>query len=137
MKVLFHHEYFDADVSSGTLHAAYQWMELFLACGVTGAAVITFEEAWPDCNSDMPLEVYANVDEFIAAHPNDSVIGTSPDAESSYRDHDYSGADWIYFGGTFVTDLPCVGCVSIPTIGGRELYPREAASVVLVEALLR
>ena len=138
MKVLFHHEPFDRDVSSGTLHAAYQWVELLSAFGVTEAAVITFveeeEDQWPQVASDFIITTYTSAEAFVEANPDAVVIGTAKEADNHYRDFDYSGGDWLYIGGTFQTALPCACRVGIPTVGGRDLYPREAAAIILAEA---
>jgi hypothetical protein len=138
MKVLFHHEAFDIDVSSGTVHAAYQWVELLAAFGVTHAAVLnTSGVPWPHhINLDLTIEEYTDIASFSAAHAGETVIGTSINAVDHYRGFDYSVGVWVYIGGTTVTGLTCDYSVGITTHGNRELYPREAAAIILSEALL-
>ena len=138
MKVLFHHEHFDIDVSSGTAHAAYQWVDMLRSFGITQSAVLNLSDSpWPhEINGDIEIAEFTAIADFIAAYPGDIVIGTSADAPDGYRGFDYSGGDWIYIGGTTVTGLTCACSVSIATFEGRELYPREAAAIILAEALL-
>jgi hypothetical protein len=138
VRVLFHHEPFDRDVSSGTEHAAHQWYDLLAGVGVTAAAVLNLSgDPWPHAiSSDVAVEEFLAITEFQTAHAGEIVIATALGAPNNYRGYDYSGGDWLYIGGTTITGLPYSSAVSIPAVGGREFYPREAAAIILAEAML-
>ena len=132
MKVLFHHEPFDVDVSSGTEHAAFQWMELFRAMGMEGAAVINVSGLpYPQVDSDFMIEELSSPAQFLKRYPEARVLGTGRHGRSRYRDFKYAEYDWIEFGGAAGCIFPAE--VSIETFGGRDLYPREAAAIILGE----
>ena len=131
MKIAFHHEPFDIDVSSGTIHAAYQWYELLNGFGITEAAVIGDDtEDFSKTGSDITIHRFATLDEFTAN------LGTNmafvEHGGQDFREANYFNTDWLVFGGT--SGLPRAD-ISLPTNKGISLYPREAAAIVLARAL--
>lgn len=126
MKVCFHHDYFDVDVSSGTIHSMYQWFDLLHAFGVFECAIINnTDDDIPTINSDMTVTEYSRLDDFLSLHGNVVFVeqGGSP-----YRDYDFGDTEWLVFGGT--AGLPRAD-VGIETLGNRALYPRSAAAIIL------
>lgn len=127
MRLAFHHEDFDSDVSSGTIHAAHQWHELCAAFNVERVAVITGLE-YPIVDAGRPLVTYGSLEDFLSSEDGPFVF-VERDGEP-YRDYVYPDNCWLVVGG--VSGLPRAD-VSINT-GSVSLYPREAAAIVLAEA---
>lgn len=126
MKVCFHHELFDVDVSSGTIHALYQWFELLQAFDVTECAIINKTgDALPTISSDMKVTEYATIEAFIKA--NRAAKTFVEKGGKDYKSFDFSKTKWLVFGGT--SGLPKAH-VQIET-GTASLYPREAAAIIL------
>ncbi len=133
MKVCFHFENFDADVSSGTLHSMHQWYELLLALGVTEVAIINLTDFnIPYISSDITTNTYTSLEAF-QAHQNYVASGNMTYVEkggAAHNTYDYSSTDWFVFGPS--AGLP-EATVSIDT-GLHALYPREAAAIILAAA---
>lgn len=132
MKVCIFHEEFDRDVSSGTIHAEYQWLELFNAFGVVEIAVINPQQLQlVPLGTQDKITVFDSLDDFLASHPDESMTYVEQGG-TDFRSYDYSNTDWLIFGGT--GGLP-VADVGIPTLNNVALYPREAAAIVLAKVL--
>lgn len=126
MKVCFHHQPFDVDVSSGTIHALYQWFELFHAFDVTECAVINESgDVLPNIDSDMKVREYRSLSAFLSGA--DGRVAYVEMGGASHKEYDFSHTDWLLFGGT--NGLPLFD-VGIET-GNVALYPREAAAIIL------
>ncbi len=124
MKVCFHYEDFDRDVSSGTSHSIHQWHELLYAFGVTEVAVINSKRnKIKAVNDSVKMTNYKSLDDFLAV--NDNVCFVEQGGED-YRDFDFSKYEWLILGGC--SGLPRSD-VSLPTPVA--LYPREAAAIIL------
>ena len=129
MKVCFTHNDFDAEVSSGTIHALYQWFELFHGFGVKECAIINISgDILPHIDSSIVVHEYESLDQFLKNHSGNEIFVDQGGAE--YRGYDYSDTEWLIFGST--ASLPQAD-VGINT-GGVALYPREAAAIILSEA---
>jgi hypothetical protein len=125
-RVCFHHDHFDVDVSSGTSHALYQWFELLHAFNVFECAIInTSGDELPTINSEMKVNEYSRLEDFLATAENVTFVEMGG---QSFKTYDYSNVDWIVFGGTGGLRESHIG---IDTFGGRALYPREAAAIIL------
>jgi len=130
MKVCFYHEPFDTDVSSGTIHALYQWFELFQAFNVKECAIINKLETPPETiNSDMVVYVFKTLKQFEAKFKNQNKVYVEKGGRD-YRKYrlKHKKIDWLIFGGT--ESLPEAD-ISIPTYKNVSLYPREAAAIIL------
>jgi hypothetical protein len=125
MRVCFHHQDFDVDVSSGTSHALYQWFELLQAFGIKECAIINQTDDVIPVIGDMLVHEYRTIDDFMAAHPDVVMADTGG---KSHREFDFTDVDWIVFGGTHGLPRADVG------ISSGALYPREAAAIIISEA---
>lgn len=126
VKLCFHHEPFDRDVSSGTIHALYQWFELFHAFGVTECAIINLSgDTLPLIDSNMTVTEYASLDDFENSTSGNKVYLEHGGAD--YHSFDHTNTDWLVTGGT--GGLPRAD-IGIDT-GTVALYPREATAIVL------
>lgn len=135
MKICFYHEDFDTDVSSGTIHAQYQWFELLHAFGITECAVInTTLEPFTTISSDIKFTEFSNLAEFISGCDERNLAFVEMGG-TDFRDFDYSNIEWLIFGSANGT-LPRQD-VSIPTVDNVALYPREAAAIVISNAILK
>jgi hypothetical protein len=127
MKVCFRHEQFDSDVSSGTDHALYQWVNLCIAFGVSEIAIInTSEDTIPVITPDLTVHKYSTFEDFTSefGHENLTYVEMGGDP---YHTFDYSTTEWLVFGGTAGLPHAHVG-IDTGLIG---LFPREAAAIIL------
>ena len=126
MKVCFHHQPFDVDVSSGTIHAFYQWFELFHAFDIDECAIINSSgDRPPVIDSHMVIAEYKSLGDFLN-HERGEVAFVEKGGDD-YRDYDFRGVDWLVFGGTQGLPAADVGILTNDVA----LYPREAAAIVL------
>lgn len=130
--ICFHHEQFDADISSGTLYSIDQWSNLFTAFGVKNIAVInqTADILPPFCNTST-TRVFSSIDLFLD-NTEGNIVNANPRGSIHYREVNYKKIDWLVFGASGGNNFD--GGVIIPTRDNRELYPREAAAIMLSEA---
>ena len=126
MKICFHHEDFDRDVSSGTIHSLHQWVELSTAFSVTQCAVINLSsEHIPAMGGPVEVFEFSSIDDFLA-----NTDGTKTFVDiggTNFHGADLSAIDWLVFGGTH--GLPKAD-LSIDT-GSVALYPRLAAAIIM------
>jgi len=135
MKVCFFHEDFDKDVSSGTRHAAYQWVELLLSFGIKEVAVVnTTSDSFPCVSAELKVKEYNTLEEFRETLTDEVVVCAEPEGEILYRNVNYKKIDWLVIGGADGTNEDDDKSIVIPTEGKRALYPREAAAILLAEA---
>ena len=90
MKVCFHFENFDADVSSGTMHSMQQWYELLLAFNVEEVAVVNLTDFnIPYISSDTTTHVYPSLEAFLADNPEGVKTYIDKGGED-YKTYDFS-----------------------------------------------
>lgn len=128
MKLVFHHEDFDRDVSSGTSHALSQWMELCSAFDVTDVIIIN---KTPDKlvypNQEINVQTLPSLKYFLLLE--EPYIFVEQGGHPCYSSLDYKG-EWLVFGGH--RGLPMIEGTKYVTIKTPvALYPREAAAVVM------
>lgn len=130
MKVCFYHEDFDRDVSSGTSFSMQQWGELLNAFNVAEVAVINKTE------DKLPYKFkeYKSLEEFVETTKDENVLFTRAKGTLHFREVNYGEVDWIVFGSNEKWIME--GGIFIPTHDKKELYPREAAAIVLSEVYL-
>ena len=133
MKLCFHHELFDDDVSSGTIHALYQWFELCHAFDVCEVAIINLSgDEIPLIDSLMQVNEFPDLEKFIDfTNRHGDRLTYVEMGGPNFKCYDFSCTDWLIIGG--VKGLQ-VSDVSLPSTRVA-LYPREAAAIVLAEAL--
>ena len=130
--VCFFHEDFDSDVSSGTTFAIEQWNNLFVAFGIKKVAIINLtEETLPSLCNSINLQEFKTLQEFTD-RAKGVVVTSSPKGKQHYKNMNYKDIDWIIIGGTGGSG-DHLG-INIPTRNNRELYPREAAAIIVAEA---
>ena len=128
MKVCFHHQDFDVDVSSGTSHALYQWHVLFYAFGVDEVAVINHTDDPLPYMGEIVATSYETLEDFVAACDG-ATLTFVEEGGSDFRNFDFSETDWLVFGGTGGLPRSDVGIDTKVA-----LYPREAAAIILAGA---
>jgi tRNA(Leu) C34 or U34 (ribose-2'-O)-methylase TrmL len=126
--VCFYYSDFDRDISSGTPFALQQWSELLNAFNVKNKAIINLSDEKIDQNC---FQVFNSLEYFKQVYSNKNIVFTKATGSMNYREVDYSKIDWLCFGSfpTWTTDG-----ISIPTFEKKEIYPREAAAIILSEA---
>jgi len=156
MKLCFHFQQFDIDISSGTLHARHMWHELASGYGINEMAVINETgEKFESVTEDMTVKEYPTLNRFIKAELTSKqvkmVFLESPNRNlgpgASQRDiriakrnakkfkhckgYKMTAVDWLVIGGTggLPTNRRDVDYVNLSAASS--LYPREAAAVVL------
>lgn len=128
MRLAFHFEPFDVDVSSGTIHAAHQWHELLMAFGIAEAFVVnTSGMEFPQVNDSL---VFHEV-ESVESIPGPLIVieqGNNP----NHRGYIFPDDATICIGGAYGVPMGLnAEYLSIPTPAA--LYSREAAAIVLEE----
>lgn len=123
-KVCFYYQAFDRDVSSGTVHALYQWHELCFGLGVSELAVINqTDDPIVPINESLPVSEFDTLESFCDLNPNHLFVEVGgPDHREVHVPED----TWLVFGGA--AGLPRAD-LSLPI--NTALYPREAAAIVL------
>lgn len=130
--ICFFHEDFDSDVSSGTSFAIEQWNNLFAAFNIKKVAIVNLtEDTLPNLCNSIELKEFKTLKEFTDGAEG-TIITSSPIGKQHYKDIDYKAIDWIIIGGTGGSG-DHLG-INIPTRDNRELYPREAAAIIVAEA---
>ena len=128
MKLCFHHQDFDIDVSSGTVHALYQWFELLLAFGISECAIVnTTSEKIPLISSDILVHEFNSFSDFEIAFGNEKFLYVEKGGPDYRSMGNFSSYDWILIGGVEGFEH---SDAEIPT-GNSSLYPREAAAIIL------
>ena len=127
--ICFYHTDFDRDVSSGTSHSIQQWSELLNAFNIKDVAVIN------QTKDKIPYHNYKSLEEFKVLNCDKNIAYTRALGDKNYRDVNYLEFDWIVFGSSEKWDMDCG--IAIDTYENKELYPREAAAIILAEASWR
>lgn len=80
----------------------------------------------------LECKVFSSMDDFLD-QAQGLVVFANPKGDQHYKKVDYKMIDWLVIGeskNNRKTDTD----IFIPTKDNRELYPREAASIILAEA---
>jgi hypothetical protein len=126
VRVCFHHEDFDRDVSSGTIHSLHQWVELCNAFSVGQCAIINRSDGpIPAISGPVVVLEFGSLADFLSGTDGEKTYVER--GGPNFRDADLSAVDWVVFGGT--GGLPEAD-LSIET-GLVALYPRLAAAIIM------
>lgn len=124
--VCFYYTDFDRDVSSGTPFALQQWSELLGAFNIDEVAVINQTE------EELPFPNYPSLSDFLLDQTGKEITLTRAQGSHHYKEFNYTKTDWLVFGSSERWNME--GGIYIDTYQRKELYPREAAAIILAEA---
>lgn len=137
MKLCFHHQPIDVDVSSGTEHARHQWHELAMGYNVTELAVINHtSEPYLPLNDSLPVTEYPDIESFIQEHAtkrNQVVFVEQGDFTLCHK-YPFRDDQWIVVGGSAGLPLNVANVQYVSLAASTALYPREAAAIALDSA---